>query len=191
MRPVEHAVLGERRAALLACLGGQVLELGAGTGANLPHYRDADRVTAAEPDPAMRRRLTGKLGQAAVPVRVVADPAESLGYPAASFDAVVSTCVLCSVTDPDRALREVRRVLRRDGQLLLIEHVRGPGRLGRWQDRLAPLWSRWAVGCHPNRDTEAALRAAGFAILRRETFEPFPRWTLTRPWLEAVAVPAG
>ena len=188
---LERAVLGEHRARLLASLDGQVLDVGAGTGANLPYLRRASRVVVAEPDAAMRRRLAARLAQAAVPVELSSDPAEKLRYPDASFDAVVFTLVLCTVPSPDRALAEARRVLRPSGRLIILEHVRGTGTLARWQDRLTPLWSRLNAGCHLGRDTAAAIERAGFTFERAEYFDPFPRPVPARPLLEAVARPPG
>jgi ubiquinone/menaquinone biosynthesis C-methylase UbiE len=184
---LERAVLAERRAGLLADLGGRVLDVGAGTGANLPYLRRADRVVAAEPDPAMRRRMAAKVAGAPVPVELTGDAAEALHQPDASFDAVVFTCALCTVTDPDRALAEARRVLRPGGRLIVLEHVRGSGSLARWQDRLTPLWSRVVPGCHLGRDTAAAIERAGFTVERSELFDPFPRWVPARPMLQAIA----
>jgi len=188
--PLEQAVLGERRAGLLADLTGEVLDVGAGTGANLPYLRSASRVVAAEPDPAMRRRIAAKLADAPVPAELTGDAAEALQLPDVSFDAVVFTQVLCTVTNPDRALAEARRVLRPGGRLIVLEHVRGSGSLARWQDRLTPLWSRLVPGCHLGRDTAAAVERAGFTIQRAELFDPFPRWVPARPMLQAIAVPA-
>jgi SAM-dependent methyltransferase len=187
---LEEGMLAERRAGLLADLTGQVLDAGAGTGANLPHLRAASRVVAAEPDPAMRRRMAAKLADAPVPVELTGDAAEALQQPDASFDAVVFTQVLCTVADPDRALAEARRVLRPGGRLIILEHVRGNGNLARWQDRLTPLWSRLIPGCHLGRDTAAAIERAGFTIHEAELFDPFPRWVPARPMLQAIAVPA-
>ena len=189
--PLEQGVLGERRAGLLADLTGEVLDVGAGTGANLPYFRSASRVVAAEPDPAMRQRMAAKLAAAPAPApaEITGDAAEALQQPDASFDAVVFTQVLCTVSDPDRALAEARRVLRPGGQLIVLEHVRGSGSLARWQDRLTPLWSRLIPGCHLGRDTAAAVERAGFTIQTAELFDPFPRWVPARPMLEATAVP--
>jgi len=166
----ERRWMDERRRRLLAGARGAVLEIGGGTGANLAHYRNVDRVTIAEPDPFMRNRIGPKLDEARVPVEVSAAGAEALPYPDGSFDTVVSTLVLCTVPDQEAALDEVRRVLRPGGRLLFIEHVRAAGSAARWQDRLEPLWRRLLGGCHPNRDTVAAIEEAGFEI---ETFESF------------------
>jgi len=163
-RGAEKGEMGERREALLAGVEGEVLEIGAGTGWNLPHYRAAARVVAVEPDASMAKRLPEKLAQASVPVEVVTAQAESLPFPDASFDAVVSTFVLCSVEDPARVLAELRRVLRPEGRLVLLEHVRGAGRTARWQDRMTGLHRRLAGNCHLNRDTRAAIGEAGFDV---------------------------
>src|ERR671920_754723 len=156
--------MGGRRRRLLAGARGAVLEIGGGTGANLAHYRDVERVVVAEPDPFMRRRLARKLEDARVPVEVSAARAEELPFPDGSFDTVVSTLVLCTVPDQEAALDEVRRVLRPGGRLLFIEHVRAAEPMARWQDRLEPRWSRLLGGSHPNRDTFAAIEEAGFEI---------------------------
>ncbi len=185
----ERPWLGSRRAGLVAQAGGEVLEIGAGTGANLRHYRDVTRVVAAEPDPAMRGRLARHLPRTGVPVEVSGASAEHLGFPDASFDTVVATLVLCSVADPDAALAEMRRVLRPDGRLLVLEHVRGEGRRARWQDRVTPLWRRVGAGCHPNRDTQAAVVRAGFRLEHEERFEPPRVPAIICPFVEIVARP--
>jgi ubiquinone/menaquinone biosynthesis C-methylase UbiE len=167
---MERRWMGGRRRRLLAGARGAVLEIGGGTGTNLTHYRDVDRVTIAEPDPFMRNRIGPKLEDTCVPVEVSAAGAEELPFPDGSFDTVVSTLVLCTVPDQQSALDEVRRVLRPGGRLLFIEHVRAAGSTAHWQDRLEPLWRRLLGGCHPNRDTVAAIEEAGFEI---ETFESF------------------
>src|SRR5215203_527025 len=166
----ERRWMGERRRRLLAGARGAVLEIGGGTGANLPHYRAVDRVVVTEPDPFMRKRIGQKLADACIPVEVSAAGAEMLPFPDGSFDTVVSTLVLCTVPDQESALDEIRRILRPGGRLLFIEHVRAAGSAARWQDRLDPLWGRLLGGCHPNRDTVLAIEEAGFEI---ETFESF------------------
>jgi ubiquinone/menaquinone biosynthesis C-methylase UbiE len=167
---MERRWMGARRRRLLAGARGAVLEIGGGTGANLVHYRDVDRVTIAEPDPFMRSRIGPKLQDSRVPVDVSSAGAEALPFPDGSFDTVVSTLVLCTVPDQEAVLEEIRRVLRPGGRLLFIEHVRAAGSMARWQDRLEPLWRRLLGGCHPNRDTVAAIEGAGFEM---ETFENF------------------
>jgi ubiquinone/menaquinone biosynthesis C-methylase UbiE len=167
---MERRWMGARRRRLLAGARGAVLEIGGGTGANLVHYRDVDRVTIAEPDPFMRSRIGPKLQDSRVPVEVSSAGAEALPFPDGSFDTVVSTLVLCTVPDQEAVLEEIRRVLRPGGRLLFIEHVRAAGSMARWQDRLEPLWRKLLGGCHPNRDTVAAIEGAGFEM---ETFESF------------------
>jgi ubiquinone/menaquinone biosynthesis C-methylase UbiE len=168
----ERGWMGRRRSRLLAGAAGSVLEIGGGTGANLPHYRDAGRVVVSEPDPFMRGRLRRKLARARVPVEVSESGAEDLPFRDGSFDAVVSTLVLCSVPNQEKALAEVRRVLRPGGRLLFIEHVRGEGSVARVQDRVLPLWIRLFAGCHPNRDTLGSIQAAGFEVGKLVRFVP-------------------
>ncbi|HEY7002909.1 MAG TPA: class I SAM-dependent methyltransferase [Gaiellaceae bacterium] len=161
-RRAEKGELGRRRHELVSVLEGDVLEIGAGTGLNLPHYEKASRVVAVEPDPSMARRLHNRVAEASVPVEVVSGSAESLPFPDGSFDTVVVTFVLCSVPDPAAALAELRRVLAPGGRLVLLEHVRGEGRIADWQDRVTPLHRRFLGNCHLNRETKTAVEAAGF-----------------------------
>jgi ubiquinone/menaquinone biosynthesis C-methylase UbiE len=190
-QPLERAVLAERRARMLNDLSGVIVEAGAGTGANLEHFRAASQVIATEPDPRMRRQFAAKLPGAPVPVELLDAPAESLPGADASADAVVFTCVLCTVADVDRALAEARRVLKPTGRLVVLEHVRGTGRLARWQDRITPVWARLMGGCHPNRDIAGAITNAGFTFEHAEHFDPFPRLIPARPMLQATARPAA
>lgn len=167
MRRVEGAGLGEWRRELLGSLSGVVLEIGAGTGANLGHYpASVERLVLTEPDRFMRARLQRAVGGGrphGVAVEVVEASAERLPFPDNGFDAVVGTLVLCSVPDPTAALAEVRRVLRPGGRLVFIEHVAASDRptLARWQRRVEPVWKRVAGGCHLTRPTEALIAAAG------------------------------
>jgi len=167
-KPMEEACLQGWRADLLGGLSGAVLEIGAGTGANLPHYPSSvTRLVLAEPDGGMRRRLERRVAAWGRVAEVVDAPAERLPFADGTFDAVVSTLVLCSVADPAVALAELKRVLRDDGRLVLIEHVAAgddkPDRQ-RLQRRVEPVWKRVAGNCHLTRDTAAALAAAGFDV---------------------------
>jgi ubiquinone/menaquinone biosynthesis C-methylase UbiE len=186
---LERRWLGRAREELLAQLGGQILEIGAGTGANLAHYRRADRVVAAEPDPAMRERLHRRLNEAHVPVEISPARAESLPFGDDTFDVVVATLVLCSVDDLPATLAEVRRVLRPAGRLVVIEHVRDDGTRGRVQDLLAPLWQRLAAGCHLNRDITTAIQTAGLETGQIQAFRPCPMPPVLRRWIRGTATP--
>jgi ubiquinone/menaquinone biosynthesis C-methylase UbiE len=162
----EIAGMRRRRSALLASACGRVVEIGAGTGLNVAHYPDGvAELVLVEPEPAMRRRLARRLqGQARV-AQIVDAPAERLPLPDASVDTVVSTLVLCTVDEPEHTLREIARVLRPDGQLLFIEHVRADSRfLAACQDYLLEPWRRFAGGCRCNRPTVELMRACGFAV---------------------------
>jgi ubiquinone/menaquinone biosynthesis C-methylase UbiE len=156
------------RRELLAQARGRVLELGAGTGLNLDHYpQSIESLTMVEPDPHMTKQLREKLEQSgrSAEISVVEAPGEDLPFADAPFDTVVVTLVLCTVPDADATLAEIKRVLAPGGQLLFLEHVRAhdPG-LAKWQDRLEGPWKFLADGCRCNRDTVAAIGAAGFQL---------------------------
>jgi ubiquinone/menaquinone biosynthesis C-methylase UbiE len=188
----ERAGLIEMRRELLARANGRTLELGAGTGLNLPHYTGAvSELVLAEPDPHMADRLRDRLareGTAAGRASVIEAPAENLPFDDGSFDTVVSTLVFCTVEDPVRAIAEARRVLVEAGSLLFVEHVRSETRqLSWWQDRLERPWGWVAAGCHPNRPTGDLLADAGFWIeqLDRGRLPKVPRWM--QPMIRGVA----
>lgn len=168
MRPAEAACLVGWRAALLRDVTGEVLEVGAGTGAMLTHYpATVTRLVLAEPDAHMRRRLEKKCRALTLThVEVSPAPLECLSMPDASFDAVVSTLVLCSVPSVPAALAEIYRVLRPGGRLHFLEHVAAERHTARyaWQRRLEPAWRFFAGNCHLTRDTERAIEAAGFLV---------------------------
>ena len=162
----EMAGMRSRRRELVGNARGRVVEIGAGTGLNVAHYPDEiTELVLTEPDAAMRRRLARRLQRDGHVARIVDAPAERLPLADASVDTVVSTLVLCTVNDPERTLGEIARVLRPDGQLLFIEHVRASSRfLAACQDYLLRPWRSFAGGCHCNRATVELMRACGFTI---------------------------
>ena len=161
----EEAGLRQQRSELLAPAHGRVLEIGGGTGANLPFYGEAvTSLTVTEPDEFMARRLESRVKEQDGTIELVRASAEHLPFEDGSFDFAVSTLVLCGVEDQPRALHELRRVLKPGGRLLFIEHVRAEeGRLASWQDRLNWL-NKLVVNCECNRQTLQGIRAAGFSI---------------------------
>jgi ubiquinone/menaquinone biosynthesis C-methylase UbiE len=167
--------VADHRRETLAGLAGRVVELGAGNGLNFPLYPVAvTEVVAVEPEDYLRARAREAVGASPVRVEVVDAVADGLPFPDESFDAAVASLVLCSVPDQASALAELRRVLRPGGELRFYEHVRprNPRTAARWQ-RLDDwnIYPRIAGGCHAARDTEGAIRAAGFQI---ETCRRFP-----------------
>lgn len=169
MEPLERRSFLPIRTALLARAKGDVLEIGSGTGINFPLYRNV-RVTAIEPSAAMREQAKARIRQSAVPVTVLPGTAERLPFGADAFDTVVGTLVLCTVPDAAQAVREMKRVCRPGGRLLLFEHVRLEHPVwGRLQDALTPAWKRLCDGCHLNRDTMRLLRSEGFEIMKLQS----------------------
>jgi len=149
------------RKKLVGTVENRILEVGCGTGRNLPLYPAGSEVIALDPDLGAlrraRRRSPGTL--------LVAARAEALPFPPGHFQTVVSGLVFCSVRDPEAGLAEIRRVLHPGGQLRMIEHVRHTQpTLARIQDGVQPAWTWVTGGCHPNRDTEATVERAGFTI---------------------------
>jgi ubiquinone/menaquinone biosynthesis C-methylase UbiE len=189
----EKAGLRDRRIELLSALSGRVLEIGGGTGVNLPLYPPGvTELVTCEPEEPMARRLEGKLGAASVPVRVVRAPAESLPFEDASFDYAVSTLVLCTVGDQARSLSELRRVLKPDGKLVFLEHVRSDDpATSRWQDRIHPLWVRVGHGCHCNRPTLDAIQSAGFTVSHVDHGRVPKAPPFVRPMIAGVATRSG
>jgi SAM-dependent methyltransferase len=183
---LEAGGLRARRRSLLAGASGQVVELGAATGANLGLY-DRSRVrmvVALEPHPTLRRRLISRVAGAPVPVEVHEAGIEDCGLPDDYADTVVSTLALCREPDLVRALEGVRRLLRPDGHLLFLEHVGTPGAVGAVQRLASPVWSRLRHGCRLDRDVPAAAREAGLVVAECERFTLRP----PNPFLRAAVV---
>ena len=179
----ERAGMAQRRSALLSQATGRVLELGAGTGLNLPHYPDdLEELVLTEPAPPMIGRLERQAEEAETASSVMAADAERLPFEDDRFDTVVSTLVLCTVDDPQEAIEEIARVLRPGGKLLFLEHVRSDSsRLARWQDRLHGPWHAFAAGCNANRPTVDMLRESSLLVENVE----HDRWK----WMPALVHP--
>jgi ubiquinone/menaquinone biosynthesis C-methylase UbiE len=156
----ERSGLGRWRAWLVGGASGRTLDLGTGTGRDLPLYAPGVRVFAADP----HRENLARARARAPGVPLVLARAEALPFRSGTFDTVVSGLVLCSVGDQDEALAEARRVLRGGGALRLLEHVRHRGLRGALQDVVQPAWTAVSGGCHPNRETERSVERAGFRI---------------------------
>ncbi len=189
----EKATLRRHREALIGQASGHVLEIGGGTGANLPFYGEAvETLTLTEPEAPMVRRMERRVRERRPGATLLRAPAEDLPFDDDTFDVAVSTLVLCTVDDQPRALRQLRRVLKPGGRLLFIEHVRSEEqRLARWQDRLNPLQLRIGHGCNCNRPTLNSIDAAGFSItsVERDVLRKAP--PIVRPLIVGVAESNG
>lgn len=176
---------------LFAGIRGTVLELGAGTGANL-RYMPPEQVrwTGVELNPFMTSYLRREANRVNLPVSMLIAPADTLPVRDSSVDAVISTLVLCCVPSPQRCLQDVLRVLKPGGKFLFIEHVAAPqgSRLRRIQNLVTPGWKRLGDGCHPNRQTLGDIEAAGFeSVSYREITAPTP---IVSPQIAGVAAKA-
>lgn len=172
--------MGDLRAQLGSQVRGRTLELGAGTGLNLPHYlAHADEVVLTEPEEKMARLAERRARGMKRAISVVRAPAEQLPFADGSFDTVLATLVLCTVDDPGLALAEIRRVLAPGGAFLFVEHVRAESgsSLERWQDRLHGPWHWFAYGCDCNLPTEDLIVQGGFRIesIERDRWRGMPR----------------
>ena len=192
MATAEDACLREWRRELLEQVSGDVLEVGAGTGANIEFYPESViGLTLSEPDRHMRKQLEARVaGSETKNIHVSAGSAENIDAQDESFDFVVASLVCCSVPDPGAALLEIRRVLKPEGCLVFLEHVAAENGTRRrlWQNRITPLWRNLAGNCHLNRETEAALLSAGFKIrdIKRESMRKVV--SLVRPTIRGIAV---
>jgi ubiquinone/menaquinone biosynthesis C-methylase UbiE len=176
---LRHESVARYRRAALAEAHGDVLEVGFGTGLNLPHYPAAVRtLTAVDASPAMGRLARARIAASPIPVEQRALDGERLPFPDEAFDTVVSTFTLCSIEDVGRALAEMRRVLKPDGRYVFLEHGLSPEpRVRAWQHRLTPVQRALAGNCRLDRDIAALVAGQGFTILRleREYMEKAPK----------------
>lgn len=167
---LSHETVTRHRRAALAEARGDVLEVGFGTGLNLPHYPAAVRtLTAIDSSPAMGRLARARIAVSGIPVEQRVLDGERLPFPDETFDTVVSTFTLCSIEDVGRALAEMRRVLKPDGRFLFLEHGLSPEpRVRAWQHRLTPVQRALAGNCRLDRDIAALIEEQGFTVLRLE-----------------------
>jgi len=163
--------LGTYRHATIRAARGRVLEIGVGSGLNLPIYEvTVDQVSGIDPSHELLDRASKRMADARVPVVLIRASAEQLPFADAVFDTIVMTWTLCSIPNPSAALGEMRRVLRSDGRLLFVEHGLSPEpRIIRWQRRLTPCWKRIGGGCHLDRKMDDLIRAASFRVDALET----------------------
>ncbi len=164
----ENLGLWRLRQKLLRGLRGWVLELGVGTGRNLPLYPPrVEYLAGIDPDEVMLNQAEERARKVPFPVDLILTSAEDLPFEEDSFDAVAATLVFCTIPDPPRALQEVRRVLKPNGSFSLLEHVKMKQQPIAWmQEKATPLWKHLAGGCHLDRDTLGVVRAGGFEVER-------------------------
>ena len=181
-----------QRAKIVPRATGRVLEIGIGTGRNLPFYDKSklDELCGLDPAEQMHRLARKRVQASGINVRLLPQSAEEIPEPAASFDTLVMTFTLCSIPDPVKAAKEMKRVLKPAGRLLFCEHGVAPDRsVQKWQHQLTPVWKRLAGGCHLDRDIPALLREGGFRIAQIETlYLPGPRPLTFNYWGMALAV---
>lgn len=168
--------LAPYRERVLSRAAGRVLDVGVGSGVNLPLYTDrATEILGLEPHPKLLKMAAEKKGR--IPARLIEGSAESIPLEDASVDTVVTTWTLCTIPDVAKALAEMRRVLKRDGQFLFVEHGLSPDeRVRKWQNRLTPVWTKIGGGCHLNRPIADLVRDAGFRVSQLDTgYMPGPK----------------
>jgi ubiquinone/menaquinone biosynthesis C-methylase UbiE len=184
-------VIDRQRQKVVPQARGEVLEIGFGSGLNLPHYRpgQVDKLWALEPSAEMRALATRRVAASGLDLQWLDLPGEAVPLPAHSVDCVVMTYTLCTIPDATAALAQVRRVLRPGGRLLFCEHGAAPdAAVRRWQDRLDGLWGRLAGGCHLNREVATLIASAGFRFdaLQSRYLPKTPRFAGYNTWGSAL-----
>ena len=192
MAKTEEACLKEWRHRLLEHVSGEVLEVGAGTGANIKLYSDkVNKLVLTEPDKHMRKLLNEKVGNHPLGyVSVISGTGEQIEVDDESFDYVVSSLVCCSVTDLKVCLSEIRRVLRPGGGFVFLEHVAAADGTSRrrWQNLINPVWKTFMGNCHLNRETEQAIITGGFDIVQIERESMRKALPIVRPTIRGIAI---
>ncbi|WP_280769178.1 class I SAM-dependent methyltransferase [Salipaludibacillus daqingensis] len=167
MKPLERLKFRALRKGIIQKATGEVLEIGSGTGFNFPLYKNADKVIAIEPKAVMRDQSISRAKESHVSIEVKDADAQELPFADNSFDTVVGTLVLCTIPDPDKALYEIKRVCKPNGNILFLEHVQMPHSIfAKLQNWITPLWKRMCDGCHLNRDSLSTIKKAGFTIVQ-------------------------
>ncbi len=165
LHPTEVMGVRRLRARLVKGLDGSILEIGVGTGLNLPHYAHEVILHVIDPDPSMLARASRRGARAPIPVHLYLADAHHLPFADGAFDAAVIGFALCTIPDPELALREAHRVVRPGGTLRFLEHVRSKQRrTAQWQDRLSPVWFRVAGGCRLNQETAGILEDSHWEV---------------------------
>jgi ubiquinone/menaquinone biosynthesis C-methylase UbiE len=169
MEPIEKRAFHSIRKRLLLQAKGTVLEIGSGTGVNFKYYQHVDKVVGVEPELSMLEKSLVRVNQSDLNIEVIRASAEQLPFHSDTFDSVVGTLVFCTIPDPVVALKEIRRVCKPGGKVLLFEHVRLSHPIwGTLQDWLTPTWRKLCSGCHLNRNTLDAVEQAGFQVTHIE-----------------------
>lgn len=173
MGPLEKKWIARVRKKIVSGLEGNVLEIGAGTGANFPYYSKVkvERLVTLEPNPYMLDQAKRRAKEFELPVEFHQGMAETLPFNDDEFDTVVATLVLCSVSDPQKVFQEMRRVCKQGGKIVLFEHVRTESKsLAALQDVLTPTWKRLCDGCHLNRDTGRYMKESGIKMVKEKKY---------------------
>ncbi|MBT2582887.1 class I SAM-dependent methyltransferase [Planococcus sp. ISL-109] len=171
MKPLEKTRFEKIRANLVRKAQGHVLEIGFGTGANFRYYKNAERVDAIEPNPAMSKHAVKRIKKSKTPIYTYQAIAEELPFADNSFDTVVATLVFCTIPEPAKALEEIRRTSKRGAQILLFEHVKMEQQMtGKTQEALTPVWKKLCDGCHLNRDTLELVKRSGLEVQKVNSY---------------------
>jgi ubiquinone/menaquinone biosynthesis C-methylase UbiE len=168
---MRNARLGIYRSRVVPGASGRVLEVGIGSGLNLPFYGSSvSEIVGIEPSPRLLKMTRSAGGRTSTPLKLIEGTAEAIPIDDQTIDTVLTTWTMCSIPAIELALQEMRRVLKRDGRLLFVEHGRAPEPGVRWwQDHLTPTWKHFSGGCHLNRPIPELMRHAGFRIEHLET----------------------